>query len=186
MYTRFGSIVIPEGVTELKAETFHCAKIGSITIPRSVVSIDSTVLSSDGTVTETIYGYAGSYAETYFNNKPYGPTFVVLNENPELPEEPNPFEAAEQWINETGMDDTVKSLSETYGTSYYASLLLALTVDDEAIFAEALPLAQQSDAAIEEYFNTNMGFDINDYFKENIGATAHQIAYYIENGNWPA
>ncbi len=58
------SVNIPEGVTSIKCAAFQsCLKLTSVFIPESVKHIDSFVFV--GSVHLTIYGKAGSYAETY-------------------------------------------------------------------------------------------------------------------------
>ena len=79
------SIVIPRRVTTIGNSAFKdCVKFTSITIPRSVTSIGSTAFSYLNKL--TIYGVAGTYAETYANDngikfvdKQVGATDIALN-----------------------------------------------------------------------------------------------------------
>lgn len=67
------NVVIPYRVTEIKGYGFaNCPKLKTITIPRSVTSIASTAFSYPTTM--TVYGVAGTYAETWAKEK--GATFV--------------------------------------------------------------------------------------------------------------
>jgi hypothetical protein len=62
------SVKIDKGVTSIGAYAFYaCSEITSITIPDSVTSIGSMAIYGCDNLT-TIYGHAGSYAETYANN----------------------------------------------------------------------------------------------------------------------
>ena len=79
------SIVIPRRVTTIGNSAFKdCVKFTAITIPRSVTSIGSTAFSYPAKM--TIYGVAGTYAETYANDngikfvdKQVGATDIALN-----------------------------------------------------------------------------------------------------------
>ena len=79
------SIVIPRRVTTIGNSAFKdCVKFTSITIPRSVTSIGSTAFSYPAKM--TIYGVAGTYAETYANDngikfvdKQVGATDITLD-----------------------------------------------------------------------------------------------------------
>ena len=79
------SIVIPRRVTTIGNSAFKdCVKFTSITIPRSVTSIGSTAFSYLNKL--TIYGVAGTYAETYANDngikfvdKQVGATDITLD-----------------------------------------------------------------------------------------------------------
>lgn len=67
------SIVIPYGVTKIDYEAFiGCTSLKSITMPRTVRTINSTGGNDD----LTIYGWAGSYAQEYANEKSI--TFIEL------------------------------------------------------------------------------------------------------------
>ena len=58
------SIKIPSGVTSIGTATFYdCSNLKSIEIPSGVTSIGEMAFEASGL--KTIYGYAGSYAETY-------------------------------------------------------------------------------------------------------------------------
>ena len=68
------SISLPYRVTTINTNAFtNCVKLKSLTIPSSTTTIASTIVSYAGNV--TIYGLAGSYAETYASSK--GITFVA-------------------------------------------------------------------------------------------------------------
>lgn len=66
--TSLESIVIPDGVSTIEEYAFaECYSLKSVTIPKSVTSIGDRLfflLSSD----ITIYGYEGSYAQSYVNS----------------------------------------------------------------------------------------------------------------------
>ncbi|MGN0561983.1 MAG: leucine-rich repeat protein [Candidatus Fimenecus sp.] len=69
------SINIPDSVTSIDDATFsNCTSLTSITIPDSVTSIDRYAF-KDSSLT-TIYGYAGSYVETFASENGY--TFIAL------------------------------------------------------------------------------------------------------------
>jgi len=64
--TSLASITIPSSVTSIGEVTFYyCTSLASITIPSSVTSIGFGAFYDCDKL--TIYGYAGSYAETYAN-----------------------------------------------------------------------------------------------------------------------
>lgn len=70
------SITIPNSVTSVGWYAFKdCVALTSVTIPNSVKSIEEGAFSGC-TLLTTIYGYTGSYAETFANTNGY--TFVVL------------------------------------------------------------------------------------------------------------
>ncbi len=72
--TGLESLVIPSGVTTIGGSAFSsCTNLKSVTIPASVVTINNTAFGTNGL---TIYGAAGSAAETYAAGKDY--TFVPL------------------------------------------------------------------------------------------------------------
>ena len=74
--TALTSITIPNSVTSIGEWAFAwCTALTSVTIPNSVTSIGEKAF-SDCTLLTTIYGYTGSYAETYAAE--YGYTFVAL------------------------------------------------------------------------------------------------------------
>uniref|UniRef100_UPI0039F4CC33 leucine-rich repeat domain-containing protein n=1 Tax=Zhenpiania hominis TaxID=2763644 RepID=UPI0039F4CC33 len=73
-------VLIPNKVTEIESETFRgCTALKVVRIPRTVTTIASNAFSECPEV--TIYGYEGSYAQTYAtdNNIP----FVVLDDEEE-------------------------------------------------------------------------------------------------------
>lgn len=60
------SVTIPDGVTKIGLNVFSlCTSLESVMIPASVTSIDEFSFSECDNL--TIYGYSGSYAETYAN-----------------------------------------------------------------------------------------------------------------------
>ena len=60
------SVTIPDGVTSIgELAFFDCTSLTSVTIPDSVTTIDAAAFPRDASI--SIYGYAGSYAETYAN-----------------------------------------------------------------------------------------------------------------------
>ena len=68
-------VVITEGVTSISSCAFrNCYNLTSITIPASVESIQSNAFDNSGL--STIYGYEGTCAQTFANEK--GVTFVEL------------------------------------------------------------------------------------------------------------
>jgi hypothetical protein len=70
------SITVPDSVTNIRENTFGlCTSLTSITIPDSVTSIGENAFYDCDNL--TIYGYTGSYAETYA--KEYDIPFVDLN-----------------------------------------------------------------------------------------------------------
>jgi len=67
-------ITIPDSVTRIEESAFEsCEMLTEITIPASVISIDSTAFKNSGL--KTIYGTAGSYAETFAAENGY--TFIA-------------------------------------------------------------------------------------------------------------
>ena len=69
------TIVIPEGITKIQGETFSgCTSLTSVTVPESISMIHNDIFRD--TALKTIYGVAGSYAETYANNNGY--TFIAI------------------------------------------------------------------------------------------------------------
>jgi hypothetical protein len=80
---RLENISIPENVTEIGDFAFRdCIGLKGIVIPRSVTSIGANAFYSSGTpsghLNHTIYGYIGSYAESYANANSIA--FVALDE----------------------------------------------------------------------------------------------------------
>ena len=69
------SVVIPNSVTSVDMETFGgCTSLTSVTIPNSVTSIAEDAFYDSGLT--TIYGYTGSYAETFASKNGY--SFVPI------------------------------------------------------------------------------------------------------------
>ena len=66
--TNLTDIKIPDGVTSIGIRTFQdCTSLSGIIIPESVTNIHSFAFAGAGSF--TIYGKAGSYAETYAGNR---------------------------------------------------------------------------------------------------------------------
>ena len=79
------SLVIPEGVTTIYRTTFrNCTSLTSVTIPMSVANIESNAFS--GAKNLTIFGYGGSYAETFAasQNIPFGKLALSDSCGPDL------------------------------------------------------------------------------------------------------
>ena len=81
-----GSLVnvsIPEGVQKIGANAFlNCTSLIKIEIPKSVNSIDDTAFEGSTIKAGGIYGYTGTYAETYANEK--GIPFYIIGKDTEL------------------------------------------------------------------------------------------------------
>ena len=101
------SIVIPRRVTTIGNNAFkNCVKFTSITIPRSVTSISSNVFSYPAKM--TIYGVAGTYAETFANA--------------------NNIRFVDKQVNATAVTLSSKELTLSKGAS--ATLFLTVTPED--------------------------------------------------------
>ena len=67
------SVTIPNSITAIGEAAFSNNKLTSVTIPNSVTSINSSAFANNSL--KTIYGTAGSYAETYAKN--HNLTFIA-------------------------------------------------------------------------------------------------------------
>jgi hypothetical protein len=74
------SIAIPEGVTSIEPWTFEKCNLQKITIPSSVEFISDSAFGHAPSKEMTIYGYTGSYAQTYA--KEHGVPFKSLGQIP--------------------------------------------------------------------------------------------------------
>ena len=71
------SVAIPDTVTWIRDNAFiYCTSLRSIVIPRSVTDIEEFAFCNSQL--KTIYGYAGSYAESFAND--YGYEFIALDD----------------------------------------------------------------------------------------------------------
>lgn len=78
------AVYLPESLTEIGLIAFKdCAQLNRVDIPKSVTVIDSSAF--EGCPVVMIFGYAGSYAQTYAGEN--GITFIELEE-PEIGETP--------------------------------------------------------------------------------------------------
>ncbi len=78
-WSNLESITIPDSITSIGSNAFSgCSSLTSITIPDSVTSIGYNAFYNCNNL--TIYGYAGSYAETYAND--HNIPFVNLSVEP--------------------------------------------------------------------------------------------------------
>ena len=63
-----GNIKLPYRVASIGIDAFkNCVKLSSITIPRATTTIDSSAFSYPANM--TVYGVAGTYAETFANEQ---------------------------------------------------------------------------------------------------------------------
>ena len=81
--TSLSSVIIPEGVRTIEGEAFRgCLRLQEITIGSNVDTIRDAAFNECDKL-KTIYGYTGSYAETFASNK--GIDFHSIGEVPEPP-----------------------------------------------------------------------------------------------------
>ena len=101
-------VILPAHVKKINNKAFKdCLSLTSVTIPEATTTIGSNVFSYPARM--TIYGVAGSYAETYAAEKNIN--FVAIEpETPDIPEEP---EKEDQVISVNS------SYSKTYGDSAF-------------------------------------------------------------------
>lgn len=66
--TALTDIVLPDQLLALSNWTFYgCSNLNNVTIPKSVASIETETFNNGSSHVINIYGYEGSYAETFFN-----------------------------------------------------------------------------------------------------------------------
>ena len=81
--TSLSSVIIPNGVRRIEGEAFRgCLRLQEVTIGSNVDTIRDTTFNECDKL-KTIYGYTGSYAETFASNK--GIDFHSIGEAPEPP-----------------------------------------------------------------------------------------------------
>ena len=101
-------VILPDHVKKINNKAFKdCLSLTSITIPEATSTIGSDVFSYPENM--TIYGVAGSYAETYAAEKNIN--FVAIE--PEIPDTPDVPEKEDQVISVNS------SYSKTYGDSAF-------------------------------------------------------------------
>lgn len=142
--TSLAEVEIPDSVVKIGGKAFFNTGLNSITIPKSVTTIEELAVgytlgeSEDGSETRvpvegfTIYGYAGSAAETYANDSAINfvayeePETPVAPENPEEPENPEdpvvPLEIVPEKTDETYVKGSGKDLV-IYCTGEYSKFV---------------------------------------------------------------
>lgn len=105
------SYAVPNSVTSIDRYAFcECTSLTSIVIPDSVTSIDYDAFFGSGL--ETIYGYAGSYAETFASEKGY--TFVALNDRGDVNGDGSPNSADYSMIKAYAIGNESLDLGQKY------------------------------------------------------------------------
>ena len=96
------SVTIPDNVTEISDRAFaYCTDLSSVTIPESVKTISATAF--NGSTNVTIYGVAGSYAETFAKNNSI--KFSALPDPPEDNRKTQEIQCAGSFEKKYGDDD---------------------------------------------------------------------------------
>ena len=120
--TSLSSVIIPEGVRTIEGEAFRgCLRLQEITIGSNVDTIRDAAFNECDKL-KTIYGYTGSYAETFASNK--GIDFHSIGE---VPEPPAPTGMKINVGNNavatvTGNTVTITGTGETYDDCWWADV----------------------------------------------------------------
>ena len=116
-------ITLPDKCQEIKDSAFSgCTNLKMVQIPRSVTSISSDAFSEDNNL--TIYGYSGSYAQTYAAD--HNIPFIVLNEG-----------SSEDSIT-TITKSAAAPVKHYYGVNYYSNTACGDIYDDAKEFTKAM------------------------------------------------
>ena len=120
--TSLSSVIIPNGVRRIEGEAFRgCLRLQEVTIGSNVDTIRDTTFNECDKL-KTIYGYTGSYAETFASNK--GIDFHSIGE---VPEPPAPTGMKINVGNNavatvTGNTVTITGTGETYDDCWWADV----------------------------------------------------------------
>lgn len=96
------SVMIPDNVTEISDRAFaYCTDLSSVTIPESVKTISDSAFK--GSTNVTIYGVAGSYAETFAKNNSI--KFSALPAPPEDNRKTQEIQCADSFEKKYGDED---------------------------------------------------------------------------------